>query len=163
MSWLSAGELWRERGILSLWVEQETLNQALRVGCKRAERSRWRGHIWKQKENNVCVVVVNFSSSAPTLARSPGNTVQIQYTGQENLHSKWERLSPTCRLLPQRQVRKYTSIASESRREQACPQRAPSVHYSLSVNLNNICRAVSERLQFFPRGLGVRFRACCHH
>lgn len=48
----------------------------------------------------------------------------------------------------------------ESGREQACPQRDPSVHRHL-VN-PNICRAVSERLQFFPRGHGVRFRAWCY-
>lgn len=77
------------------------------MGNKGAERSGWRGHIWRQKEDDVCVAVVKILSLSPNLSKKPGNIVQILWKGQENLHSKWgERLPPTCQLLPQRRVRK---------------------------------------------------------
>ena len=43
------------------------LTRALRMGCKEAEQSGWRDHVWRRKEaGGMCVAVISFKSFAPT-------------------------------------------------------------------------------------------------
>lgn len=144
-------------------VEQEMPIRALRMGWKGAERSGWRGHIWRQQGEDVCgggqlpVLSPNLSKQQQPRKYSPDPVKRPEKPALQMGEEAAPNL-PAAAAEANEETNK--DGLREGERTDVSP-KGPQCSRNTAVN-SNICRAVSERLQFFPRGHGVRFRAWCH-